>query len=175
MRCRHSFCSLVEAVFTKSDLLILRSLPEVFKAHPASSIQTMTKGSIHNNICDCAKPSNRHAESPSLNPAQERDDTTSGTLLPLTASKADYEALSYFWGTNVKNASILVDGKHLDITQNRHDALGRLRLGEHRQLWMDAICIKQEDIPERNIQVAYLRTNAGRRRNRGKRCDGCWN
>jgi len=45
----------------------------------------------------------------------------------------------------------------LKITKNAHSALCRLRHpSTTRVLWIDAICINQEDIPERNAQVALM-------------------
>ncbi|KAK7414425.1 hypothetical protein QQX98_006703 [Neonectria punicea] len=70
-----------------------------------------------------------------------------------------YEALSYCWGTMVRTVKITVNGDDLFITKNLHAALVRLR---HKQrvktLWIDALCIDQKNIPEKNIQVPLMRT-----------------
>lgn len=70
-----------------------------------------------------------------------------------------YEALSYVWGSVVdKPETITVNGaKELPITTNLSSALRYLRYpAEERVLWVDAICINQEDLTERGHQVAYM-------------------
>lgn len=65
-----------------------------------------------------------------------------------------YEALSYTWG-NTKNPKWIqcnAKGRGLLVTDNRAGALRRLRRpNESRRVWIDAICINQEDIHERNV------------------------
>jgi Heterokaryon incompatibility protein (HET) len=52
---------------------------------------------------------------------------------------------------------ILCDGQPVAIGAELSDALRRLRLrGEHRTIWIDALCINQEDIIERNSQVRNM-------------------
>ncbi|KAK0654182.1 heterokaryon incompatibility protein-domain-containing protein [Cercophora samala] len=73
-----------------------------------------------------------------------------------------YEALSYTWGSATETDLILVQhhsdatstrGK-LSVTQNLATALRHLRRPLHtRTLWIDAICINQQDEAERNKQV----------------------
>lgn len=77
-----------------------------------------------------------------------------------------YEALSYTWGTNrdpetahvVSLESDQVESfATLDIYQNLASALRHLRFVEQvRIFWVDAICINQGDIPERNTQVKRM-------------------
>ena len=68
-----------------------------------------------------------------------------------------YEALSYVWRSNEKNAIINVGGKSKCITQNLYDALCHLRHSdEDRILWVDAICIDQNNGIERNHQVKHM-------------------
>ena len=77
------------------------------------------------------------------------------------SDKPTYEALSYTWGTLGADAELHVvqDGefKSVNITQNLATALQHLR-NEHRsrRLWIDAVCINQEDVEERNSQVARM-------------------
>ena len=68
-----------------------------------------------------------------------------------------YEALSYTWGGTERAESILVHGKELRVTQNLYLALRHLRF-EHvdRILWIDAICINQDDVGERGHQVQQM-------------------
>jgi hypothetical protein len=68
-----------------------------------------------------------------------------------------YEALSYAWESERKPVSIHLDGKPLCVTLCLFSALKYLRGQEPRVLWVDAICIDQSSIPERNQQVSIMR------------------
>ncbi|KAF2684624.1 HET-domain-containing protein [Lentithecium fluviatile CBS 122367] len=69
-----------------------------------------------------------------------------------------YEALSYVWGKPEFTQPILLDSQEFTITPNLESALRHLRRqGEERTLWIDAICINQEDLAERREQVGYMR------------------
>lgn len=64
-----------------------------------------------------------------------------------------YIALSYQWGNPKDTVPILVgDHTHL-VTRNLSNALRNLRARGHQQVWVDAICINQRDIQERNEQI----------------------
>jgi hypothetical protein len=70
-----------------------------------------------------------------------------------------YEAISYVWGDEINPASIKCHdfGYSLPITQNLAAALFRFRLADQqRMIWVDAICINQEDITERGHQVRLM-------------------
>ncbi|KAF7867484.1 uncharacterized protein EAF02_009675 [Botrytis sinoallii] len=70
-----------------------------------------------------------------------------------------YEALSYVWGNPMNKCDINLQGVSFPITTNLESALRHLRYYDlPRILWIDAICINQEDIPERNSQVKYMGT-----------------
>ena len=75
-----------------------------------------------------------------------------------TWERADlYEALSYCWGGSDKPCSISIGQCCLPITANLHAALLRLRhrlLG--RFLWVDAVCINQDDKSEQAQQVRSM-------------------
>ncbi|KAE9380966.1 hypothetical protein N431DRAFT_459871 [Stipitochalara longipes BDJ] len=76
----------------------------------------------------------------------------------LSTSIIPYEALSYTWGDNKQNNQLLISDNALAITSNLDSALRRLRLThEPRVLWVDAICINQSDVSEKNIQVPLMR------------------
>lgn len=80
----------------------------------------------------------------------------------------NYEAVSYFWGSDQPDTEINVytvgEGKSDTLTNytfrvraNLHSALKQLRLRDiPRYLWIDAICINQEDNGERSLQVALM-------------------
>ncbi|KAJ8126432.1 hypothetical protein O1611_g7208 [Lasiodiplodia mahajangana] len=75
-----------------------------------------------------------------------------------------YEALSYAWGSPTDLVDIVVNGVTFPATQNLHAALRRLReqirsSGDNegrRTLWVDAICINQQDTGEKNHQVQLM-------------------
>ncbi|KAM3067208.1 hypothetical protein ACMFMF_009708 [Clarireedia jacksonii] len=71
-----------------------------------------------------------------------------------------YNALSYTWGDpNGKEHTIKVNGRAFKVKENLHQALRRLRSGFHdTYLWIDAICINQDEKTERNHQVGIMRT-----------------
>lgn len=66
-----------------------------------------------------------------------------------------YEALSYTWGDSEKPEIIIIDGQPLSITWSLFQALYHIRAG-HQRLWVDAICINQEDLHERQQQVQEM-------------------
>ncbi|CAI0652465.1 unnamed protein product [Colletotrichum noveboracense] len=78
--------------------------------------------------------------------------------------KPEYEAVSYTWADENGDASRsrrLYVGKRYDIlaiTNNCANALRRLRYVHHsRDLWLDAVCINQENNSERSHQVGIMR------------------
>lgn len=72
------------------------------------------------------------------------------------SSKTRYEALSYMWGPRVFR-TIEVDGKLCKVRINLWQALFRLRFeNRSRILWIDALCINQADVNERNHQVTQM-------------------
>lgn len=76
--------------------------------------------------------------------------------------KTQYEALSYAWGSPEPKINILINGSNvLGVTKNCYDALFHLRRRfRRRALWVDAICIDQdendESTRERNHQVKSM-------------------
>jgi hypothetical protein len=68
-----------------------------------------------------------------------------------------YEALSYVWGDVRKTSPIYVDNNQFPVTVNLYAALFRLR--DHsfeRIMWIDAICINQENSKEQGQQVQLM-------------------
>lgn len=107
-----------------------------------------------------------------IEPAQHPEDSIRIQLNHvLLASKPEYQALSYTWGRpayhlphewddDQSKKSITVNGKAFQIRYNLFSALQAIR---HTWLpetfwWIDAICIDQDNIPERSRQVANMGT-----------------
>jgi hypothetical protein len=68
-----------------------------------------------------------------------------------------YDALSYTWGSTEKAATITVNGSTMHITLNLFVALQHLRFEDKdRILWIDAICINQDDKQEQGHQVQQM-------------------
>lgn len=71
-----------------------------------------------------------------------------------------YEALSYMWGTEDRSVPVYIPsfgGKRYLVRPNLGLALKRLRLHDkERVLWVDALCINQENTFERNHQVGQM-------------------
>ena len=68
-----------------------------------------------------------------------------------------YDAVSYTWGPPEKTRSIYLDTHSLAVTAQVYMALSHLRsrLFE-RVIWIDAICINQEDDEEKGLQVELM-------------------
>ncbi|KAG6357523.1 hypothetical protein INS49_013400 [Diaporthe citri] len=68
-----------------------------------------------------------------------------------------YEALSYWWGTDRGRRFITVGNELTSVTASLHAALFRLRHhSETRALWIDQLCINQEDTDEKSSQVRLM-------------------
>ncbi|RDW59215.1 hypothetical protein BP5796_12139 [Coleophoma crateriformis] len=106
-----------------------------------------------------------------LKPALHEDDEIRCSLEQVEiASAGPYEALSYVWGDARVSTrkSIILEGYSFSVTVNLWHALRNLRPKANgtakatsvkaRTLWVDAICINQDLISERNSQVQMMRT-----------------
>ncbi|KAI7781002.1 hypothetical protein LA080_015345 [Diaporthe eres] len=69
-----------------------------------------------------------------------------------------YTALSYVWADPPGTTPIIVNGVETQITLNLQAALRHIRQPScAATLWVDALCINQENIPEKNHQVEMMR------------------
>lgn len=67
-----------------------------------------------------------------------------------------YIALSYRWSSKARNRIVYIDGYEHFITEDLFEAMRRMAGSSGASVWIDAICINQEDITEKNIQVAQM-------------------
>jgi hypothetical protein len=71
--------------------------------------------------------------------------------------KQDFHAFSYTWGSGDQDRLIIIDGKGFLMARNLQLALWRLRLPDRSVfLWIDAICINQRDILEKQEQISMM-------------------
>jgi hypothetical protein len=98
-----------------------------------------------------------------------RDVPLSADLMAVTVSDAEdflispdgaavkYTALSYSWGRPTLDETLICNGKAMPISCNNAAALVALRKSsEPTYVWIDAICINQEDALEKSAQVARM-------------------
>jgi hypothetical protein len=68
-----------------------------------------------------------------------------------------YACVSYVWGDAKKTVQIQVDGQELQVTTNLFDFLYHIRdLHNTVILWVDAICMNQNDLSEKSHQVGMM-------------------
>lgn len=80
------------------------------------------------------------------------------------SGRPNYAALSYEWGTPEFQETILLNGISLNIRRNLHLALAALshnvvfrnKLRGCVYLWIDALCIDQNNVAERGHQVGLM-------------------
>ncbi|KAL9106298.1 MAG: hypothetical protein Q9227_008633 [Pyrenula ochraceoflavens] len=87
------------------------------------------------------------------------DDPLCGSLKHVSLEHPpEYEALSYVWGDPRPNQVLNTPKGSKAITQSLAGSLKRLRLPEStRVLWIDALCINQDDDEEKSHQVLLMR------------------
>lgn len=69
-----------------------------------------------------------------------------------------YEAISYYWGTAPKDCIIIIDGESFAVTPTVFKILeGHSSVRHSKLLWIDSICINQEDDVEKGTQVQLMR------------------
>lgn len=78
--------------------------------------------------------------------------------LPLAeAAENGYDALSYVWGDDKLLHGIQINGQLFHVRQNLHDFLRMAkRLRWTTAFWIDAVCIDQHNVDERNSQVRMM-------------------
>ncbi|KAF4636126.1 hypothetical protein G7Y89_g1963 [Cudoniella acicularis] len=96
------------------------------------------------------------------------------SLSPLSPLNPEwrYQALSYTWGNAAATHPILMNGKTFLVSNTLASALKRLRfpkvsedivsenqdtVHQFRILWIDAICIDQQNVSEKNVQVQKMK------------------
>ncbi|KAM0286868.1 hypothetical protein ACHAO9_007993 [Fusarium lateritium] len=93
-----------------------------------------------------------------ISPSEHESSVLSCTLQNHGMAKCPpYEAMSYTWGEDKAPETIMVNGRHFPLRPNLFSALKSLRnIDTTRLVWIDAICINQQDESERNHQVLQM-------------------
>jgi hypothetical protein len=94
-----------------------------------------------------------------LQPNDSSDAPLSGELIEARLNdELELEALSYAWGEDqCQPRTISLDGAQFPVSETLSAALYVFRLPDRpRKIWIDAICINQQDIEERSCQVAQM-------------------
>ena len=79
--------------------------------------------------------------------------------LTVTSLEANnFSCISYVWGSEKTPQHITLNGIQIPIGENAHSALRHVRdPSRETSIWLDAICINQQDIAERSHQVTLMR------------------
>ena len=68
-----------------------------------------------------------------------------------------YTALSYVWGTDIPSTRVLINSKPVLVRKNLEAALRHLQQADRSlDIWVDAICINQNDNKEKSHQVQMM-------------------
>jgi hypothetical protein len=92
----------------------------------------------------------------------ENSEPLIGDLLEHTVDHSPpYQCISYAWGISEANDSIEIQGQKLAITKAVQMVLRWIRADQRNTtpelLWIDSICINQDDIEERGEQVRHMK------------------
>lgn len=72
-------------------------------------------------------------------------------------SAPPYNAISYTWGDPGCNTTVIINGEQMVVRTNCDQALRQaFSYDEAQYVWIDAICINQNDVSEKNVQVAMM-------------------
>lgn len=92
-----------------------------------------------------------------LHPGSSREEIKCTIVHGTLSKQPSYEALSYMWGPKDIVQTVTINGISFNVRENLWSALQHLRLASKiRVLWIDAICIHQRNIHERNYQVSQM-------------------
>jgi hypothetical protein len=76
-----------------------------------------------------------------------------------TTTDAEYTCLSYVWGTEAYQQVICINGKRFSCRKNLWDFLNVARTNDVvdlKAVWIDAVCVDQDNVTERNHQVSQM-------------------
>lgn len=92
-----------------------------------------------------------------LNPGLEEDRLDCNVIHTHLTEPMVYETISYCWGSQDAGTAIMLQGQQVWTSANAAAALAGMRLPTHKRfLWIDALCIDQQNEAERNHQVRMM-------------------
>ena len=93
-----------------------------------------------------------------LQPSDNLEDIITCQLFTVSLfENPSYTTLSYEWGDKNVTEPMLVNETEVQVTCNLHAALRRIRQAHPEAIiWVDVVCINQNDVAERNTQVAMM-------------------
>jgi hypothetical protein len=71
-------------------------------------------------------------------------------------SAPPYIAVSYTWGSCTDTQEIIIEGQPYPVRKNLWEFLDRIWYGTSDWFWIDALCIDQTNLSERNHQVNLM-------------------
>lgn len=90
-------------------------------------------------------------------PANHRSDPLVVDVFPVSLNtNPQYACLSYCWGSSTRTIPLICNDKVVNIGENLERALSSIRSLTKLPLWVDQICVNQEDLPERTAQVTLM-------------------
>ncbi|KAF2195641.1 hypothetical protein K469DRAFT_545346, partial [Zopfia rhizophila CBS 207.26] len=78
------------------------------------------------------------------------------SLQSVQRRKNSYHALSYCWGSSKDQHVIICDNCFVLVRKNLYDALAQLSTQNHPAIWVDSLCINQDDNEEKSHQVGLM-------------------
>ena len=155
-RLRQLYCSRFTLQRCSPALCCMTSLPSSFST---SSTFFFLVSSCHPPFTSVDCSEQQEIRTLTLKRGAFNDPTTCTLDTVSLADHPRYTALSYVWGDANDRLPIHVDGLLFSATKNLALALQYIRKADQDQvLWVDAICINQADIDERNNQVSLMGT-----------------
>ncbi|OCL15030.1 HET-domain-containing protein, partial [Glonium stellatum] len=94
----------------------------------------------------------------SVTPGEWSDEINCEFTVASLDDRPEYYALSYTWGDPTITRPIIINGVRKQATVSLESALRRLRETAEPSImiWIDALCINQEDSVERSHQVGMM-------------------
>jgi hypothetical protein len=127
----------------------------ILKARRAQNLENL-EVFVYNNVINADSDYIRLLRLKSANPGRGNDFELRTFRLKHCPS---YFALSYAWGSVIRDCPLCVDGKGLFISSNLLHGLNELECISqfaNKWFWVDQICINQEDVKERSHQVKLM-------------------
>jgi hypothetical protein len=93
-----------------------------------------------------------------LKPSKDVASTLQCSLQEISLDNpTSFVALSYVWGSPKGTKPLICEGKTIMITPNGEDAFRYIRQAENEvTIWVDAVCIDQSSVLEKNQQVPMM-------------------